>query len=105
MTQNDESRYEREKRQLAMIAGCYKIDKQEIVVEKNHLDLLIKLANERNELLRERENAEVVYKQTDSNSMIKVGFWTESEIQERIPMIPTNVFDFQKGIWMGRRSR
>ncbi|KGL43020.1 hypothetical protein EP56_08500 [Listeriaceae bacterium FSL A5-0209] len=62
MTQNEESRYECEKRKLAMIAGCYKMDKQEIIVEKNHLDLLIKLANERNELLRERENAETVYK-------------------------------------------
>lgn len=76
----EESRYEREKRQLAMIAGCYKMDKQEIKVDKGHLDLLIRLAIERNELLHQLEEAEEWYLHCD-DSAYHCGFMTQSKYE------------------------
>ncbi|MBC1231512.1 hypothetical protein HB816_13740 [Listeria booriae] len=102
MKQNEESRYEREKRQLAMITGCYKIDKQEIVVEKNHLNLLIKLANERNELLHERENAEVVYKFNTKSDGVRDEFSRENAQSHRVILSRDDLTPRygQKGVWI-----
>lgn len=80
MMHNEESRYEREKHQLAMLAGCYKMDKQEIKVDKGHLDLLIRLAIERNELLHEQEKAEEWYLHCDY-SADRCGFMTQSKYE------------------------
>lgn len=92
MTQN-----EKDRETVNQALGVCRIALAQGVNEDAPMIQAIRIADK---LLKERENAEVVYKQIDPNSMINIGFWTKEEIQECVPMIPTNVFNFKKGVWI-----
>ncbi|MBC2293739.1 hypothetical protein HCC36_10915 [Listeria booriae] len=89
MTQNEKDR----KIVNQALVVC-KIAKANGVKDDNTIALVIELANR---LLTERENAQIVYYDTDPELPANIEFWSEGRMQG-YGINPTS--DFKKGVWI-----